>query len=308
MGVRAVIRALPWAFGALTCVLAACSDNPPESEPVTYERASRIVSLAPHLTEMVFAAGAGERLVGVDAFSDYPAEARALPRVGDAFRVDLEILVRLAPDLILAWASSAPPELIERMNQLKLRVEVMEVENIEDVAQQIRRIGDLAGTRDTAEKTARQFLEGFAELESDGDQNSSSVFYQISANPWFTVTNRHVVGQILQRCGARNIFADLPEPAPGVGLEAIIAAQPEIIIAARAPAESDDWRGVWEDWPEVPAVRRGHLFSVNADLVSRPGPRLLAGARELCRILTRASATGNRQGSAVPLFQPAASP
>ena len=257
---------------------------------------------------MVFAAGAGDRLVGVDAFSDYPAGARALPRVGDAFRVDLEILIRLSPDLVLAWASSAPTELVEQIQRMGLRVEVMEVKRLEDVAAQIRQIGQLAGTEDIADRAAGDFMAGVESLAPGARAHGSRVFYQISANPWFTVTRRHVVGQILERCGAQNIFAELPELAPGVGLEAIIAAQPEIIIAARSPAETDDWREIWMEWSDVPAVSHGRLFSVNADLVSRPGPRLLDGARELCRIVAQGATRVGRRDSAVPLLQAATRP
>ena len=247
------------------------------------------MTLAPHLTEMVFAAGAGDQLVGVDSFSDYPVQAQALPRVGDAFRVDLETLAQLSPDLVLAWASSAPPEMVARMVAMDLRVLVLEVEEVADVAKQIRQIGRLAGTEAAATAAADNFLEEFAALGRSEQLVGPRVFYQVSARPWFTVTRRHVVGQILEYCGAENIFGNLPELAPGVSLEAIVAAQPELIISARVAAQQEDWRSTWAEWPAVPAVQRGNLFSVNADLVSRPGPRLLEGAKELCRIVAMTS-------------------
>lgn len=258
--------------------------------------AQRIVSLSPHITELVFAAGAGEQLVGVVEYSDYPPAAASLPRVGDSARVDYETLALLQPDLVLGWESGNPVEIIERIRELGYRVILVEPEVLDSVAVQLETIGELAGTSNIADKRAAQLRKRIEKLSAMGDEEETlTVFWQISADPYFTVTGKHVISEIIELCGGQNIFADLPGLAPSVTLESVLTAQPDVIIASVSPAQEDlnqAWKDKWVRWPELRAVKNRRLYSVNSDLVSRAGPRLVDGANQVCAAMQAARTGG----------------
>lgn len=250
--------------------------------------AQRIVTLAPNLTELVYAAGAGDRLVGTVEFSDYPAEAQQLPRVGDAFRVDYETLHRLSPDLILSWQSGNPRDVIAKLGQTGYRVVELEAQSLDDIAQQLEQIGELAGTRSAADAAASDFRAHIKALSDEyAHRPPLQVFFQISAAPWFTVSGQHVINEAIKLCGGINVFNDLPGVAPSVSLEAIVRANPEVIVAARKDL-SPGWQEVWEGRNMVSAVANGRLYAVEADVVSRSTPRLVSGVEQICDALETA--------------------
>lgn len=251
--------------------------------------APRLVSLAPHITELVYAAGAGEQLVGVVEYSDFPAAAQQLPRVGDAFRVDYEALTRLRPDIVLAWESGNPAEIVRRLRELGLRVVALEPQVLADVANQLEQIGELAGTASVAQPRAAAFRAELAELRTRyAGAATLRTFVQISAQPYFTLTGRHIVSEALELCGGENVFAELPGLAPAVSQESIILANPEVILAATAGDTA--WQENWARWTSVSAVQHDALYSINPDYLSRSGPRLLDGVRQLCVALDQARA------------------
>jgi iron complex transport system substrate-binding protein len=270
----------------LLSVLVCACDAPEEAPTSSSESVHRIVTLAPHLTELVFDAGAGDYLVGTVAYSDFPPQAKSLPRVGDSYRVDFEQLRILAPDLVLAWTSGNPPELVAALREQGFRVISLEPENLESIAEQVRYIGTLAGTGEVADARANQFLQELEELRANvGGSIGKRVFYQISPNPYFTVTRRHVIGQIIELCGGQNVFAELPGLAPAVSLESIIATDPQIILSMVPSVDGSDWESEWRKWPRLAAVRTGNLYAVNPDVVARSSLRVLAGARQICAAL-----------------------
>ncbi|MGH8496688.1 MAG: cobalamin-binding protein [Gammaproteobacteria bacterium] len=249
--------------------------------------AERIVSLAPHLTELVFTAGAGGKLVGVVEYSDFPPEARALPRIGDAFRLDFERIAALKPDLVLAWESGNPVRAIERLEELGLRVIVVGSYELADIASGLRMIGRLAGTAATAEQAAERFEQDIGELIARyADAPEIAVFYQISLDPLFTVNGRHLISELLRVCGGRNIFAGLTELAPAVSVEAVLARNPEMIMTPREGG--DEALDFWRRWPDLNAVRANNLVAVDANLVARATTRTVQGAVQICAALDTA--------------------
>jgi iron complex transport system substrate-binding protein len=245
---------------------------------------------------MAYAVGAGDRLVGAVEFSDYPPAASALPRVGDAFRVDYEAMAALAPDLVLAWQTGNPPALIDRLRSLGYRVVALEPASLDGVAEQMLQIGRLAGTEDRAAPAAAGFRRALEELR-DGYQQSAPlrVFYQVAREPLFTVTDRHVIGQVIVLCGGRNVFGGLGELTPVVSLEAVLETAPDVILIGGPPAAAAADRAAWEQWSGLPAVLAGQVHAVDADLLSRPGPRLADGAARVCELLARARAAAGSQ-------------
>jgi iron complex transport system substrate-binding protein len=250
--------------------------------------ARRIVALAPHLAEVAFAVGAGERLVGVSAFSDFPDAARRLPVVFTWGRVDYERVLALKPDVVLAWRSGNPALQVERLERLGLKVIVTEAHRFGDVAELMRLIGRVAGTGDRAEAEARRFEAGVEALRSRyAALRPVPVFLEIWHTPMITINGAHVFSEAIELCGGRNVFARAPTVTPLVSREQLLGSRPEAIVTGSA-AEND----AWKDLASVPAVRAGHVYAVDADTLHRLGPRLLDGAQSLCRALERARAGG----------------
>ena len=251
--------------------------------------AQRVVSLAPHLTELLYAAGAGHRLVGAIEHSDYPPEAKALPRVGSEAAIDLEAVVALRPDLVVAWPQSGSTRAIERIAALGVPVFRSEPRRIEDIARTIETLGELAGTRAAAQVAAAAFRERAARLaRTYASRPTVRVFYQIWNRPLITVNGDHVISKVLALCGGENVMARLPALAPEIDRERVLRADPEVIIASGSDGRHPEWLREWKAFPELAAVRRGNLFAVRPDLVQRHTPRLLDGAAEICRFLQEA--------------------
>jgi iron complex transport system substrate-binding protein len=254
---------------------------------VAESRSPRLVTLAPNLTELAFAAGAGEQIVATVEYSDYPAAARSIPRIGDAFRVDLERLLALRPDVVLAWQSGTPVQLIERMRALGLPVEIVATQRLADVAQAVRRIGELGGSHERAEQAARTFEDAIAELRGAyAEAPRVRVFLHINAQPLYTVNGRHIISEVAALCGGDNVFAALQELAPTVGIEAVIAANPDAIITT--DENGPDTAHHWSRWQAMRAVRAGNVFTLSADELTRATPRLAQAAQAMCRALDTA--------------------
>ncbi|HVP89379.1 MAG TPA: cobalamin-binding protein [Casimicrobiaceae bacterium] len=256
--------------------------------------AHRIVSLAPHATELLFAAGAGSRVVGVLSPADWPPEAARLPRVGDARSLDLEHIVALKPDLAVAWPYLAPAQ-IERLRALGVPIYISDPHTPEAIAEDIERLGALAGTADAAEARAAAFRAKLSALfATPRDGSKLPVFYEIWNHPLYTIGGKHLITAALELCGGSNVFAWLALPAPQVSVEAVLAAAPDAIIAGTDDAFRPPWLDEWKRWRELPAVLYGNLFVVDANLLHRAGPRFADGVAQLCAALDQARANLHR--------------
>jgi len=255
----------------------AISLNPP---------AARIISLAPHATELLFSAGAGAKLVGAVEWSDYPEAAARIPRVGDTYSLDLERIVALDPDLVVAWLSGNGRATIERLEQLGLTVFVSEPATLERIGTSIRDLGALAGTEIQAQSEATAFLGRLAGLRGRySGRPTVSVFYQLWNQPMFTVGGQHLISAIMALCGGRNVFAGQTALSPEIGIEAVLRADPDVIIASGAGPQRPDWLDDWRRWPGMRAVREDHLYWIAPDLLQRHGARILDGAQQMCEML-----------------------
>jgi iron complex transport system substrate-binding protein len=250
--------------------------------------ARRIVSLAPHATELLYAAGAGKSLVGVLAPADWPPEAKRVQRIGTAAGIDLERVVALEPDLVVVWPYLAPAQ-VERLRSLGVPVFVSDPRIPEAIADDLERLGTLAGTAEVAARAASRLRERLGALESR-ERNAArvTVFYEIWSQPLYTVGGGHLITAALARCGGENVFARLAAPAPAVGIEDVLVARPEAIIAGTDGAVRPRWLDEWRLWREIPAITRDNLFVVDADLLHRAGPRFVDGVEQLCAALDRA--------------------
>jgi len=260
--------------------------------------ARRIVSLAPHATELLFAAGAGDRIVGVVKGSNHPAEARALPVIGDVHAIDVERIVALRPDLVVTWPYTTPAQ-VAKLAARGVAVFTTDPATIDGIATDIERLGALAGTAPAAAAAARRFRDT-VEGAVDGAAGHAKVrvFYQIWGEPTYTVGGRHLISQAIAACGGENVFAGLALPAPQVGAEAVIAARPDAIVAGADGAVRPAWLDAWSRWGSMPAVRDGQLHVVDADRLHRPGPRFADGVAELCAAIDRARPSAGARAAA----------
>ena len=252
--------------------------------------ARRVVSLAPSATELLYAAGAGDRVVAVTDPADWPPEAAKRPRVGDARALDLERIVSLRPDLAVAWPYVAPAQ-IERLQNLGIPVYRTDPHTPEAIALDIERLGALTGTADVARPAAARFRSRLAALRQRGHAASAvRVFYEIWHQPLYTIGGAHLISAAIELCGGENVFRELSLPAPSVSVEAVLAARPSAIIAGTDGALRPAWLDDWRQWADLPAVRAGNLFVVDANLLHRAGPRFVDGAEALCAVIDRARA------------------
>lgn len=243
--------------------------------------AQRIVTLTPHLTEIVFAAGAGDRLAGVARFSNYPPEAKALPVVGDALHVDVERLLALKTDLVLAWRSGTPPETVARIERAGLAVFVSDARRLQDIGGAILAVAALAGTPAAGAQAAAAFERGLGELRAAKRQGRPlRVFYEIWPSPLMTVSDGHVISEIIALCGGINVFGGLQPLTPEVSIEALLAARPHVVLGGSSAETPSAQAARWAARP--PPLSSLPVRYIEPDLIQRPAPRLLDGARQVC--------------------------
>ena len=275
----------------LVCVfcLSACSDSAsdlqtPADTSAKKSAEPRIVSLAPHLAELVFAVGAGDMLVGVSAYTDYPAAAVKLPVVGDAFGLDQESLAVIKPDVLLAWKSGTPAHVVDEIRARGYRVEVIATTSIDDISLALQQIGEMTGHADDASVVAHNFAKNMQELANRyAESKPINVFYQVATRPLYTVNAEHYVSELIEICGGTNVFADLGGLAPLIGVEAVLQRNPEVILAS-SDAGPDAFLE-WQRWPELAAIRYTNQFLMPADEIGRATPRLLLAAQAMCDAL-----------------------
>ncbi|MGB4066300.1 MAG: cobalamin-binding protein [Azonexus sp.] len=245
--------------------------------------AKRIITLAPHAAESLYAAGAGDKLVGTVDYSDYPPEAKKVPRVGGYSRIDLEAVAALKPDLVLAWESGNNMTQVDKLRALGLTVYVSQPNTIDNIANQIERLGQLAGTEAIANATADRFRKRLDSLRTtNASKPKVRVFYQIWKTPLMTVGGPQIISDAIKICGGDNVFGHLKQMAPNVTVEAVLEADPEAIVATGMGDAKPEWLHDWDKWTRMTAVKRDNLFHINPDIMQRHTPRILDGTEKLC--------------------------
>lgn len=248
--------------------------------------AQRIVSLVPHATELMFEVGAGHLVVGAAEYSNYPEAAKDIPRVGDYFALNLEAILSLQPDLVLAWHSSNISTQLETLAQLNIPIYFTDPQNIAMIAETQRDFGALTGREEQGEAAAQNFLSAMDDLEKTyGDRDRLRVFYQVWHDPIFTISNRNFIGELITLCGGENIFGDATMLAPQVGRESVVAGNPQVILGGGSDGTGFE---IWHPTKEIDAVASGHLYSINSDYISRPTSSLITGGRLLCAAIDQA--------------------
>jgi ABC-type Fe3+-hydroxamate transport system substrate-binding protein len=249
------------------------------------EPAGRLVTLSPNLAELVFAAGSGDSLLATVEYSAFPPEAAQLPRVGDAFRLDIERIVTHRPDLVLAWDSGTPRGAVDQLRSLGITVWSIEIREPRQIAAVLSDIGRATASGSMADERAAQFLKRLEALETRyAGEATLDYFYQVDPRPLYTINGEHLISQGLALCGGHNVFADESGLAFQVAHESVIVADPDALIAPRPPGGSDPF-AAWREWPGLKAVQAGALFSLDADRISQATPRWLDSIETACELL-----------------------
>lgn len=247
--------------------------------------AQRVISLAPHATELIYHVGAGSQLVAVTSYSDYPVEAKKLPIVGDFRQIDLERVLAMKPDLVVVWQGGNLQKQLQRLKKAGIPVFYSDPRHLKDIPDNMVKLGILTGHEASARKKAGQWTAGMNRLKKQyGKRQTLRVFYQVSDSPLFTLNGNHIVNEAITLCGGKNVFADLSIIAPNVSVESVIAKNPEAIISSKGLG-TDNGLAMWKRFKTVDAVRYGNLFGINSDWMDRAGPRMLAGTEMLCKRL-----------------------
>lgn len=248
--------------------------------------ARHIVSLAPHLTETLFAIGVGERIAGTVRYSDHPPAAQSIPRLGDAFSVSIESVVALDPDLVFAWQTGGTMRSVQRLIELGVPVYINEAPALGDIPRSVEAMARLVGEAERGRALAQSFNDTLARLERD--DLGVDVFFQISDERLYTVDGEHLIGQAISLCGGRNLFANSPISVPLVSQEAVVAAEPDLIVITQVPGTAPSpWFEKWERFPSL----EDKVRPIDPDLISRPGLRMADGIEALCQLIEEAGAT-----------------
>jgi iron complex transport system substrate-binding protein len=255
----------------------------------------RIISLSPSITELVYAAGAGDKLVGADLYSNYPDAVKSIPRIGDASNLDLERIVALKPDLVIAWRSGSAAADIRRLERLGLNVAAIEASRLEDVPRLLRMIGKWAGTSTQAESAARIYENELGYIRrSYADREKISVVQLIWRQPLMTVNGNHIISDVINICGGMNAFASVPTLTPVIGMENLLEAHPQAILSSISPQFEE--REIRSDGRiGGNATEGGRVIFVHPDLIHRQSPRILQAARKVCEGLEKVRSAPDRQ-------------
>ena len=247
--------------------------------------ADRLVTLSPHLAELVYAAGAGQHLIATVEYSEYPAAAAEVPRIGDAFRIDVERVLSLRPDLVIAWDSGNPRQATDQLTALGIPVWRVEIRKPAEIADVIEAIGLVSEKQEAAYTAAANFRRRLATLSDRyGAGRTLDFFYQVDVRPLFTINGQHLISMGLSLCGGHNIFHDQPGLAFNIAHESVIVADPDALFAPFLDHEADPL-AAWHEWPGMQAVRQDALFLLPADKISRATPRLLDALELACSLL-----------------------
>ena len=248
--------------------------------------AKRIVALAPHIVENAYSAGAGDKLVGVVSYSNYPENAKKITTVGNYQSWSLEAIVALQPDLILMWGSGNGQGALATLQRLGIPIFISDPRKIQDIPYTIRAIGKLAGTQEISEPEARRLEQEIAQLRDNyAGKTPLSIFYQVWDNPLQTLNGEHIVSSVMALCGGYNAFADAVSLAPKIGLESVLQRDPNAIVASGMGEARPDWLDDWKRYPSLYAVKNNGLLFVHPDHIQRPTARILLGGKTLCEQL-----------------------
>ncbi|MGX9416986.1 vitamin B12 ABC transporter substrate-binding protein BtuF [Vibrio sp. WJH972] len=243
----------------------------------------RIITLAPHATELAFSAGLGDKIIAVSAHSDYPEEAHNLEKVASYQGIKLERILALNPDLVISWPAGNPMRELEKLEKLGVEVYKSQVTTIDSIADSIDKLSQYADDPSIGQRNAQKFRDQLLLLKQEYQHKPNvNYFYQLSEKPIITVAQDNWPSEVFRFCGGVNIFETSSAPYPQVGIEQVVLGKPDAIFTSRHAMENGD---MWFDWSTIPAVKNQHIWMLNADWINRPTPRTLNAITQVCEYL-----------------------
>ena len=233
------------------------------------------ISLAPHLTELIYSAGGGTNLIGISAFSNYPQETKNKPIIGDAFHLDLELISKLQPDIIFYWHNGTPAQTIEQLKSLGFNLKNIHITHLADIPKAIKLIAQTLKTQTSDD--VENFNKKLKQLKQENHKNKSALI-QISDQPIYTVNGSHWMSEAIETCGLKNVFHDLNNLSAAVTLEAVVLQKPEVIVRLEPITDNNQL----SKWTSIPAIENQHIAVVEADHFTRPTLRTLSAIQSLC--------------------------
>lgn len=276
-------------FIFLLFVMVSCtSENSKKEESIIENNSIRVITLSPHLAEMLFNLGALNTLVGVSAYTDFPEELKNLPNIGDAFVLDIEKITILEPDIILAWESGTPRNIVDELVNLGFKVKIIKSKTLEDIASSILLLGDVVGKKNEAKKIANEFKTSIKYLKDTFQKKKKlKVFFQIDEKPIFTIGGSHFISELINICGGINIFSDVKQTAPSISEESVVSRDPEVIFSRDLASNKMKLR-IWRKFDNMSAIKLDNLFYLNARELERPTSGLVNAGKEICSKLEQA--------------------
>ncbi len=249
--------------------------------------AQRIISLSPHTTELLYSAGAGDKVIAVDADSNYPSHMRTLPKVATHISINIEQILTLKPDLIVDGEGYHTKAVLAQLRSLNIPLHEVQAKSLTDIAASIRTLGQLAGTTAIADSTANTFEERLQLLQSRyADTAPVTVFFQIWFDPLMTIGRSNFVNDAIRLCGGKNIYSEVEGHFPRIGIETLLIADPQLIVAYGKDAQAKtQLQDAWKEHSSLTAVKNNSFLIVPYALLSTPGPRVLEGVSTLCQKL-----------------------
>ncbi len=252
--------------------------------------AERIVALAPHVTELLFSLGLGDKIVATVEYADYPPAAKKIPRIGDSLTINIEDLIALKPDLIVAWGSGTSQSLIQRLKVLQIPIYLSGSKNLDDIPSSLLRLGELTGKDDMAVELAQKFRRDLSKVKMEKIEPEKKLFIQIWGLPLRTIGGTHVVDELIQHCGAVNVYNDLSQLSPVVSVESLLNRDPDIIVlSTKDKGFSSELSNLIKPWKQISALKNGAICRIDFDILLRPTMRVLNGINELCKCIAVAN-------------------
>ncbi|EDM83848.1 cobalamin-binding protein [Limnobacter sp. MED105] len=271
---------LTWLSGPAVAAVCVHDDT---NQTVCAQQAQRVLVLAPHLTEIVDFVGGMSKVIAVDGSSNFPESVNTLPKLGNPWMLSAESILARKPDLVLVWQSGISMQVVAQLRKAGVPVFVSEPKKIEQVATTMRRVSKLLGTEQGSASRIDDWLQQFEALRAEyRGRTQVPVFYQVWGQPLMTLGGQHAVSEVIGLCGGRNVFGDLPNLAAQVSVEGVLKRKPEVLLASGSGRDHQGFVVQWSAWPQMPAVKRNHVYTLPNDILVRNGPRLIQAAKLVC--------------------------
>jgi iron complex transport system substrate-binding protein len=281
----------------MSAVLISCSKKEQKPAAATVDAnaevasPARIVSTAPNITEILYALGLGDRIVGVSDFCDYPPEAAKKPKVGGVVNPSIEAIIALDPDLVLVVPSATHENLFRSLRQLGIKMLALPNDTIYDLYTMIRTIGAETATERAAEEMVSRLQSKFKEVsERVSGRPKRRVMFVVGADPLFVAGKGTFINELIEIAGGENIAGDSLMKYPQLGIEDVLSRAPEVILYTSLNFEltgkqEEQAKKIWSAYSSIPAVKENHIYGLVADHVTLPGPRLVLGIEEMARAI-----------------------